>query len=191
MELNNSRVYFVGFKGLSLTSKIITFFTRGEYSHVAYLNVDSISDGSLSTTDGNLIEFWGDTSSIFNTIKQRIRYSSFDSHTPDTEIDILSLPVNKEERERIDQFHYDAVKNNMDYNWKGVFTFLLGKDYYSKDKKFCSEFCWEALQQVGQHSAIHDMPACRVSPSNFMHYIKIYGAKLELSGKIGPKTIIE
>jgi hypothetical protein len=183
------KVYFAGFKGKSTISKLIRFFTRGEYSHVGYLDLQEIPY-EISSTQPCLIELWCNFSSLKSILKMHCQKSSFKAHSVGTPIEIYSIEVTDEQYDLITKFNNEGIASEMKYNWKGIFTFLSFKDFPSKGKAFCSEFHWESFISAGLNQLTIDIPAVRVSPVRFIEYIRIYGAKLEFNGFIGESMLV-
>jgi len=127
------KVYFAAFKGKSFISKLIKFWTRSEYSHIAYL--EDINDTYLIEAwkfeDGT---YWG--------------FSSFQNHTKGTPVEIWEKEVTSKEKEIVRNVMVKFATNKVPYDWKGIFGFVL-KCKDDKNKYFCSEGCAYALKEAG------------------------------------------
>jgi hypothetical protein len=137
------------FRGRTLQSKIIRFFTRSCYSHCAFL-----IDGKAC------IEIWDNTGVNYNT-------SISAQHEPGTKVDIFRFDpplVKWQEEELIARLNFDSVKDiKYDYLMalrfvpfmRGVFHLLDFRDVRSKPKFFCSEYVVERLLSVAYFLFYH------------------------------------
>jgi len=154
---------FVLFRGISLLSKSIRFFTRSNYSHAAILDKEK----------QKLIESWSSIPHV------HWRYSDFSAHTPGTPYEIWELPVEDEQYERAMHFYRWLADRKFPYNYLGVIGFVL-PFFTSSGGFFCSEGCWEGL--VFAEIAPKDIPGWKVSPDRFKEQIELLGAKLVRKG---------
>ena len=127
----SSKIRFVAFKGISLVSKIIRWWTRSPYSHIAFLD------------NGHLVEVWKHDDGFYWS-----RTPMWGSHTPGTPVEIWEKEVSPIEAERVKIFLNDLAANRSPYDWEGLFGFVL-KTPDDKNKYFCSEGCAKALVEAG------------------------------------------
>jgi len=195
--MNKGKVYFAAFKGRSLSSRLIKWFTRSRYSHIAYLDIDTLEkiykitatpsvDTSFKELDvftikANekiLVEAWSDSYGFKDTINSYVDSRSLDQHKIFTHVDIYELEV--DDAESIHHQHMYHVANKTKYNWLGILSFLTKKDHIFENKKFCSELHWDILsKQKDLKSLTQDIPGCRISPSMFVYMLVAHGAKLK------------
>jgi len=155
---------FVGFKGVSLFSKFVKFFTRGDYSHIAVL-----------LSDGELIEVWKRSSGVYWD------YSTLQNHTKGTPYEVYSLPVSSEVAEKALSFYRYLALRRIPYNYLGVIGFVIPV-FTSNGGYFCSEGCWEGLAFASPD--FRDIEGWRVSPTTFIKLIRLRGAELVHTGEV-------
>lgn len=153
------------FKGISLTSKLIKFWTRSEYSHVGFLLNECV-----------LIECWG-ASSPFD-VKWGFSIPPFSKHRKNTHVEIWCLDVSKQEFEFVTGFMLRLAQLEYKYDWLGVIGFVLKVDKHNRSGFFCSEGCIYPLVKAKGWKSIKPH---HVSPAEFVNIIEAAGAKLEKS----------
>jgi hypothetical protein len=162
-----AKVRFVAFKGKSLVSVAIRFFTRSKkYSHIGYLK-----------TDEALIECWPSKGNRF----QRWSVGGFENHSPGTDYEIWELIVTDKQYKYIDWFFYKAALFGFAYDWLGCmgFVFRLVRD--SRDRFFCSEGCAAPLcRHLGWESVVPS----HVSPQDFVELLDAAGGYMVKRGKV-------
>lgn len=126
------------FKGVSLTSKLIKFFTWSKYSHV-----------SLKFSDDMLLEAWHKTNSVQMYSVNEI----FSVHKNGTKIDVYELnneyfdiqtKLIIEEKIKSNSFFY----LNKKYDFLGVLGFLT-KSKIKNNRWFCSEIIHKLFKDIG------------------------------------------
>jgi len=155
---------FVCFKGISIFSKLVKFFTRGEYSHVAVL-----------LSKGDLIEVWKQRGGVYWD------FSTLQSHTKGTPYEVYSLPVEDDVANNALAFYRYLALRRVPYNYLGVIGFVIPV-FTSNGGYFCSEGCWEGLAFAS--SNFRDIEGWRVSPTTFVQLIKLRGAELVYAGEV-------
>lgn len=148
------KVEFVAFKGISWTSKLIRFWTRSSYSHIAY-----------KTERGDLIEAWHFEDGM------RWGYSFLSQHTKGTPYEVWALDVDDEKAEEVNKFLEQLADNKVPYDWHGILGFVF-KVKDDKSKYFCSEGCALALVKAGIWV---DIDTWRVYPGFFVDLMKVSG----------------
>ena len=141
------------YKGTSIVSRIIKFFTRSEYSHVAII-----------LDNDKVIEAWNGTKDklIFKRTKDLLTNLSTD-HTPDTEVEIYELPIPIDVRVKAFDFYNAQVVKKYDLAGAlGQPLFIIKT--HDKNKWFCSELLVEGLIQGGLHRK--DLDSSKVSPGD-------------------------
>jgi len=135
------------YKGRSLTSKIIRFATRGEYSHTAII-----------LTDGVVVEAWQGCNSV------RVVLDLSDGHKAGTEVDIYSVPFTREQEDVFVEYIGSQIGSKYDY-W-GLLAFFANKAKWDRaDKNFCSELFYNGCIKVGFRLFAPDVLGWQVSPS--------------------------
>lgn len=151
---------YAAFKGTSLVSRIIRFWTRSEYSHIAYM-----------TADGELIE-------CFNHRPWSIRWGlvdpPFKHHAPGTPCEIWELPVDEAVALRVDEFMHMLAEAEAPYDWLAVLGFVFKWKKEENGKYFCSEGCAAPLCTELEWT----LPPWRISPDTFVALIRASGAVL-------------
>jgi len=151
------------FKGISLISKLIKFWTRSEYSHVGFLLNDYV-----------LIECWG---GLFD-VEWGFFMPPFSKHTKGTEIEIWSLEVSDYEYDIVENFMTRLAQLKYPYDWIGIIGFVFKIDKHGRKGFFCSEGCIYPLKKVKGWKTVKPH---HVSPVMFINLIESAGAKLEKS----------
>lgn len=119
------------YKGISLLSRLIRWYSRSEYSHAAWIDPDT----------GACYEAWT------NGVRM---VPSFEScHTPGTHVDIFATPANREQSLAIRRFHQQLVGKA--YDWHGIFHFVTRRPEHARDQDrwFCSELVVAAYRAAG------------------------------------------
>lgn len=156
-------IRFVAFKGISFLSRLIRFWTRSEYSHIAFL-----------LEEGLLIEAWKFEDGL------RWGYSSFNRHALGTPYEVWSLEVTPYQALAVREFLAELAKDRTPYDLRGFLGFVF-KNRDSKRKYFCSEGCARALVEAGVWPSLDTW---RVHPGYFVDLLKVGGAVLEEEGLI-------
>ena len=155
---------YVFFKGKSLLSNLIKFWTRSEYSHVAFL-----------LGDDTLIECWGD--SIFD-VKWQIVSPPFKNHQSGTQIEIWSLNVSKQEYEFVKDFMFRLGLSSFSYDYIGILSFVLKIEKHNRHGFFCSEGC---IYPITKYRDWKTIKPHHISPIMFLNILESIGAKREKS----------
>jgi len=130
------------FRGKSTISRLIRFYTWGEYSHSAVWNI----------TTGEVIESW-------QTKGVRIIDLVNHKHTPGTKVDVYEvLGIINEDK------YWNSLKEEVGkkYDWWGIFGFLSKKETQKNKKWFCSELVFKKL---APQLLLLNCPASHVSPT--------------------------
>lgn len=158
--MQTKSLYYAAFKGHSFYSKVIKFFTRSEYSHIAIVT-------DIDTLD--TIEAYAH-GSICNT---HWRYYNVYKHSPGTPVEIYQLEVEPEQYDLAMRFYHYLAKTQFAYNWLGVIGFVIPV-FTSNGGFFCSEGAVEGLRFAG----VIDEQGWRISPADFVVILRILGATL-------------
>jgi len=134
---------FAFYKGTSIISKAIRWYTRGQYSHVAVI-----------LDDGRIIEAWHNPASI------RIINSLSEGHTKGTVVDIFEVKLEDEAA----AINYALSCIGIKYDFLGIFGFISHKDLDNRGKMFCSEFAMNICLK-GKTKVLRRVPSYKVSPS--------------------------
>ncbi len=154
-----AKIQFAAFKGKSFISKLIKFWTRGDYSHIAYIT---------NFENGDLIEAWKYSGKTF------WGFSNIKNHSKGTVVEIWEKEVTEEQAEKVYNFLFKLAKRNCPYDWKGLFGFVFKwKD--CKWKYFCSEGCAMALIEAGVWS--YKLRPYVIHPSYFVDLMVVSGFK--------------
>jgi len=156
-------IKFYAFKGKSFISRLIKFWTRGPYSHIAV------------EVDGQLIEAW--------KFKDGLHwdYSSLSNHTPGTPYEVWVYDGLTPEQERYcKQFWTFLADIKAGYDFKGILGFVFKKVKDEQSKFFCSEGAIWPITKVKNWDRVRPY---RVDPTRFVEIIQAAGAKLELKSK--------
>lgn len=130
------------YKGKSFVSKLIRWFTRSDYSHVAFL-----------LDDGSVIEAW-EKGGVLHNASLRTK------HTPKTEVDIFEIVPPLTLNEEADLIGNIRDELGKDYDYWAVMRFLTrqGKPPGVGEKWFCSEFVFEMLHKIGRVLFVNTEP---------------------------------
>ncbi len=156
------QLMYAFFKGKSLLSKLIKFWTRSEYSHVAFL-----------LDDDTLIECWGN--SVFN-VKWQIVSPPFKNHIKGTPIEIWSLNVSKQEYEFIKNFMLCLGLSSFPYDYTGVLSFVLKVEKHNRCGFFCSEGC---VYPIAKYRKWKTIKPYHINPVMFLNILEALEAKKE------------
>lgn len=153
----------VFFKGTSFFSKLVRFFTRSKFSHAAFQIEDSM-----------LLEAWKNKKdgSVLWTI------TSYENHTPGTEIEIVYIPVTKKiyfQFLEICKF-IDYVK--IPYDFLGVIAFVIPFKLKINGRWFCSEGVYEILKYLGILKS--DTPGWKINPDDLYTLLTASNEKKEI-----------
>ena len=133
------------YKGRSLTSRIIKFVTRGEYSHTAII-----------LDNDRIVEAWQGSNSV------RVIKSLSDGHKPGTPVDIYSVRMGSEQEREFREFIEAQIGKKYDF-W-GIWGFLRRKDLQRGESWFCSELFAAGCGAAGVR-LLNGIPPAQVSPS--------------------------
>jgi len=154
---------FVAFRGKSLVSKAIRFWTRSKgYSHIAILMPNE-----------RLIEAWPHKGGI----KSWTDWSDWSAHTPGTKYEIWELSVSEEIYDYCISYYEKAAAEKIPYDWAGIIAFVF-KTKDRKNKMFCSEIAVTPV--VIKKRWIID-PA-KIHPALFVDIMQIAGAECSVNG---------
>jgi hypothetical protein len=158
---------FIAFKGKSIVSKAIRYFTRSrDYSHVAILMPDS-----------KLIEAWD-----HQGWGQWTDYSTIAKHTKGTKYEIWELEVSEEAAAHCMGYYQHHADLKTPYDYFGVAGFIFKKTTrHSKKKLFCSELCITPLCEAKGWDKITPN---HISPESFVDIIQAAGGKIIKEGKV-------
>ena len=152
------QLVFLAFKGKSMTSKVIRFWTRSKnYSHIAM------------SVDGKLIEAWPHGG---NPLKAWVDYGSFENHKEGTEVEIWTLEVSES------VYHYcleqwrKMAELGVPYDWKSIIGFVLKSSKDKKNRLFCSEAAIKPLVEILLLDRINPN---HVDPQSFIELIQAMG----------------
>jgi len=162
--MNKIKIRFLAFKGNSFISKLIKFWTRDEYSHIAYLSLDN-----------QIIECW----KFDFPLKIYWDFSSLKNHNKNTIIEIWSKEVDGNKAILLDNFMKSLAYKKVKYDWLGLFGFVI-KCSDDKNRLFCSEGCAMGLVKS---NIWPQLKTELIHPGYFVQLLKVSGFKKE-------KTII-
>ena len=164
--MNYQYLDFIVFKGFSVVSKAIKFYTRSNYSHVGFM-----------MNSNTIIEAWNHGGGM----KQWWDYSTAAAHSNGTPYELWRIAVTEEDYDKVHKLFIGWVDSKLPYDWKGIVGFVLkgGKD--SKVGRFCSEGCIEPLVDVFGWDRIQPS---KVSPEDFVRIIQAAGAERWKEGKV-------
>ncbi len=156
------KIYFAAFEGISLVSKIIKWWTRSSYSHIAYIyNINTLA----------LIEAWKFYDGFRWGFSRIYHY-----HKSGTIVKILELKVDTYQYKNVNKFLYNLAINKVKYDFKGLFGFIF-KCKDNKDKYFCSEGCAQAL--INSNIWPSKIKAYKIHPGYFVDLLLVSGAKIK------------
>jgi hypothetical protein len=150
------KIQFIFFEGKSLLSQLVKFFTRSNFSHVAYLH-----------PDGYLIEAWPENSR--NLLGAKWRISSFDDHTKGTRYKIVSKETDKSIRVK-ELFEFVSFQR-VPYDYLGLISFVIPFRLSINGHWFCSEGCYEVLRYVGLMPL--EIPGWKMNPDDFYNLLEV------------------
>jgi hypothetical protein len=170
------KIYFGAFIGRSIISKFIEFWTRSDYSHIAYFNIE----------EKFMVEVWSPPSKspfrILNQYWQLINWKEDltealeQNHSKDTIIEIWSFEVNEILYNYINNFMKQLAINKTKYDYLAILSFILRLKKQETKKYFCSEGCITPIVKSFNWYKIN--PAF-VSPGDFVRILQAAGAKNE------------
>ncbi len=159
LPVKPNRIEFIFIEGKSFISRLIRFFTRSKFSHVAYIN----GEDEVITTG----KFWHYESadSFANREGRGCKYI------------ILGLDVDRVRFLCVNHYMNNLVKRRVRYNWLGVIAFVLKLRRISDKKKFCSQGCMDAVQMCFGDLCDSNIKSQYVSPEMFYMVLRAMGAK--------------
>jgi len=133
------------YRGRSLVSWCIKWFTRSEYSHVAY--IDEM---------GRVYEAWSP--------KIRVMPSIHQGHTPGTIIDLFRFELTLDQEAEFVQYLLSRIDKQ--YDMRGVLGFISRRaGAQREDRDFCSELILDASRAAGV-PLLRLVPSYAVSPGH-------------------------
>ena len=137
--------HFAFYRGISLVSKAIKWFTRSNYSHVSYI------DGS-----GQVYEAWPP--------RARITPSYNVGHAAGTIIDLYRCPMSPTQEATMVAYLTGCI--GIKYDFAGVLGFISRRaGAQRQDKLFCSEMIVDACRAAGV-ILIERTPSYAISPGH-------------------------
>lgn len=115
-----AKIYIIGYRGISWTSKIIRRFTFGPFSHVEWLINPQTLEGFGAFEKLGGVDFTGPH-----------------LHKPETKYDIWSISCTSREKKLFEEFNLE--QKGKKYDWPGILGFAKFKNNEDPDKWFCSE----------------------------------------------------
>ena len=163
-----SELMFVAFKGKSVISKTIRWFTRSmDYSHIAVM-----------LPDGKLVEAWNHAGGF----KQWVDYSAIEIHTPKTHYEVWSLEVPEGVHDFCLNYYNHHAQAKTPYDYKGIIGFISkGKKHENKNKLFCSEL---AISPVAHGLGWDRITPAHIDPETFIDIIQAAGGRLVKEGVV-------
>ena len=148
-------LYFIGYKGISLVSKVIKWRTNGVYSHVGEIkNLETLSE--LSSFEGN----------------GGVGFTDPSFHKRGTPYDIFELEVTKKQEREFRLFKEKQI--GLEYDFLGILGFFVNRDFQSQDKWFCSELESYSCMKAGVDILNFDIKPPRIiSPTDFLSSPKL------------------
>jgi len=156
-----AKIRFAAFKGISFVSKCIKFWTRSDYSHIAYI-LDWYGKDYIDIT--KLIEAWKFEDGW------RWGVSGFCNHKPKTPVEIWFKEVEFEKAKKLKEIMLQFACNKVKYDWKGIIGFVFKCNDW-KDKYFCSEGCAKGLVESGIWNK--DLNLSVIHPDYFVQLMKV------------------
>jgi len=167
------KLSYIAFYGKTFVSKLIKFWTRSKYSHIAVYTQDE-------KIAGELIEVWPG-SKKFLKFKMFWDYSFFRRHKKGTKFELWELEVSEEEYDYcMGQYIGYAIKK-IPYDWKAIFGFLFKYKKDSRKGKMCSEGC---ITPFVEFRKLTNMNPSHQSPQDFIKIIESFGGKNVLTSKV-------
>jgi len=176
-------VYFLAYRGKSPLSRLIRFFTAGDYSHIGLAvrldvqgydaSVDLV--GRLKTQEKGDLALWSPKHSKRPSRDLsawghwpwdvKIRAYVIDrEHEPGTVVDIYKLPCTEQEAQKILDFYLDNYGARYDL-W-GAITSIVRPTEQDKKRWFCSEIAYAACLSAGVR-LLNETRAHKVTPRIF------------------------
>lgn len=162
------KLYFVGYKGISVPSQLIKWFTRGEYSHISIYHPEV----------NKQMEQWPHTGDFTTAY---FDYSDMSVHTPGTPFEVWSIAVTEAEYEYCMEYWQLAADRKEKYDWRGVMDFMIKGDENAEGRSFCSEI---AIKPQVLWNAWTTVDANTVDPSKFIMLMQVRGAQLAHVGQV-------
>lgn len=131
------------YRGRSLISLAIRWFTRGDYSHVAII-----------LDDDRIVEAWHDPAEV------RFINHLGDGHEPGTVVDVFAF----EPAYPASATEFAAAAVGMRYDFAGVLGFLTKRSADKQDRVFCSELAMMTAK-AGGAVLLQNVQDWKVSPS--------------------------
>lgn len=170
-------VYVVLTKGTTLGNKIVSAMTKTPYGHASLsfdLSLDNMYTFGTNTDNKN-------PNKRFMTFIKEDR--SFLNKVNNNEVDyhIYAIFVDKDKRTKMEKQIKKMVKEKtkFNYNYIGIFGYLMNTPVKIKDSFFCSEFIASIFRNVGIE--LFDKPDQLVAPHDFAFskkFIKVEEGKL-------------
>lgn len=153
---------FVAFRGKSVVSRLIRYFTRSpEYSHIAVL---------VPKMKNTLIEAWNHEGGM----KQWTDFSAIKQHSPGTRYEIWTLEVSEDVYKHCTNYYGHHAQQKTPYDYRGIIGFILKKTVKQNKKKlFCSELAITPLAEAREWDKV--IPS-HIDPGNFVDIIQAAGA---------------
>ena len=164
MSILPSTISFVAFKGISPLSRLIRFWTRSPYSHIAFI---------LNKPEMVLVESW----KTYNGFCWGI--SSLGNHRKGTPYEIWEKQIEEDKAVKLRKIFLDFAKKQIPFDLKGIMGFVF-KHKDDKKKMFCSEGCSIAMMKAGIWPEIE---AWRIYPGYFVDLLKVNGFYKAKEGK--------
>ncbi len=164
-------VYFLAYKGKSPLSRLIRFFTAGDYSHIGL----AVARTGTKETHGFEIwrpqmgprPFWelGPWGNWYKPWEARLRAIPIDrEHKPGTQVDLYKLPCTGQEARKIFWFYLERI--GAPYDFLGALTCITSPTREDKKRWFCSEIAYAACLSAGAKLLNEERPA-KVTPRIF------------------------
>jgi len=160
-----NRIEFIFIEGKSFWSKMIEFFTRSKFSHVAYINDKDEVVTTGETRHGNCWHY-EDIKTFVEREGEGSKYI------------ILGLDVDHVRYLCVNHYMNSLAKRKVRYNWLGVIAFVLKLRRISDKKKFCSQGCMDAIQMCFGNLCDSNIKAQYVSPEMFYMVLRAMGANI-------------
>jgi hypothetical protein len=131
------------YKGTSIVSQAIKFFSWSEYSHASWV-----------TENGGEYESWDGVG-----VQYSAKFGA--AHTKGTFVDLFNIKITSQETYNLELFFKSQIGKKYDY--KGILGFLMRKDYESVEKWFCSELIMEGFIKIN-NPVLKNIPSYKVYP---------------------------
>jgi hypothetical protein len=166
MSKSNYFIRVIFFEGKSLFSKIVRFFTRSNFSHVAFLLNDN----------KDLLEAW--------IIDKQFKWgkTNITNHTPGTPYVVIDIPVSKKVYDRYLEITEFIDYCKIPYDILGVIAFVIPFKLKINGRWFCSEGVYEVLKYLGILAS--DTPGWKISPDNLYTILTSDKFRISLIGVV-------